>query len=349
MDDPRDRVTETAFRIAPELLGARLATPKRRLFALLLDLMLAATLAELGGGFFVGIVAAVLFYRVIMRSGRSRPLRRVGRSVVALFGAIFIFGLAVVLTQSADTPPPEDLATGIDSLGVRLALSEAERLMAPVGGSLDDVLPPEVAAVLEPFTATHPDTLSPEGRAEGAAVLHAFADAFASRDSVALDSLHATVRDLVAGAELHRRAQTITTLETRLARLKKENERLTEEIEHPSFLRSLKALAADFGLSLGWFGLYFTLVPAWWNGYTPGKRLFRIRVYRLDARPMTLWAAFERFGGYAAGLATGLLGFAQVFWDPNRQGIHDKISGTVVVRMKDARTVLRMRVAEEAG
>ena len=344
MDDPRDRVTETAFRIAPELPGARLATPKRRLFALLLDLMLAATLAELGGGFFVGIVGAVLFYRVVMRSGRSRPLRRVGRSVVALFGAIFIFGLAVVLTRGGETssPTPEDLAGGIDSLEVRLALSKVERETASLGGSLDAVLPTEVAAMLEPFLATHPDTLSPEGRAAAAATLHAFADAFAKRDSVALDSLHATVRDLVAGAELHRRAQTITTLETRLVRLKKENERLTEEVEHPSFLRSLKALAADFGLSLGWFGLYFTLVPAWWDGYTPGKRLFRIRVYRLDGRPMTLWAAFERFGGYAAGLATGLLGFAQVFWDPNRQGIHDKISGTVVVRMKDARTILYM-------
>jgi uncharacterized RDD family membrane protein YckC len=36
-------------------------------------------------------------------------------------------------------------------------------------------------------------------------------------------------------------------------------------------------------------------------------------------------------GGYAAGFATGLLGFAQVFWDANRQGIHDRIVGTVVI------------------
>ncbi len=344
MDDPRDRVTETAFRIAPELLGARLATPKRRALALLLDLMLAATLAELGGGFFVGIVAAVLFFRLVMRSGRSRPLRRVGRSVVALFGAIFIFGLAVVLTRGDGTSPSDSPGRWdwSDSAAVSQALSEIERKYVPPDRRLDALLPTEVAAMLESFTATPPDTLSPEGRVAAAAALHAFGDAFAARDSVALDSLHATVRDLVAGAELHRRAQAITTLETRLGRLKKENERLTEEVEHPSFLRSLKALAADFGLSLGWFGLYFTLVPAWWDGYTPGKRLFRIRVYRLDGRPMTLWAAFERFGGYAAGLATGLLGFAQVFWDPNRQGIHDKISGTVVVRMKDARTVLRI-------
>jgi uncharacterized RDD family membrane protein YckC len=25
------------------------------------------------------------------------------------------------------------------------------------------------------------------------------------------------------------------------------------------------------------------------------------------------------------------LGFAQIYWDPNRQGIHDKVAGTVVI------------------
>ena len=44
---------------------------------------------------------------------------------------------------------------------------------------------------------------------------------------------------------------------------------------------------------------------------------------RLDGQPITWWHAFERTGGYAAGLATGTLGFAQVYWDPNRQAIHD--------------------------
>ena len=37
-----------------------------------------------------------------------------------------------------------------------------------------------------------------------------------------------------------------------------------------------------------------------------------------------------RAGGYAAGLATGTLGFLQIYWDPNQQAIHDKIAGTVV-------------------
>jgi hypothetical protein len=54
-------------------------------------------------------------------------------------------------------------------------------------------------------------------------------------------------------------------------------------------------------------------------------------VVRLDREPLTWRTAFERVGGYAAGLATGLLGFAQGMWDSNRQAIHDRIAGTVVI------------------
>ncbi|MND03597.1 hypothetical protein D3C83_234990 [compost metagenome] len=42
--------------------------------------------------------------------------------------------------------------------------------------------------------------------------------------------------------------------------------------------------------------------------------------------------AFTRYGGYAAGLATGSIGFLRLLWDPNLQAIEDKIAGTVVVK-----------------
>lgn len=92
-----------------------------------------------------------------------------------------------------------------------------------------------------------------------------------------------------------------------------------------------KALLDDLGIGLGWAALYFTVFPAWWNGQTPGKKALGIRVVQLDGTPISLWEAFERCGGYGAGLATGLLGFMQVWWDPNRQAIHDKIAETVVI------------------
>lgn len=49
--------------------------------------------------------------------------------------------------------------------------------------------------------------------------------------------------------------------------------------------------------------------------------LLGVRVLRLDGEPITWWTSFERFGGYVAGFATGLLDF-----------LHDKIVDTVVVR-----------------
>jgi len=102
--------------------------------------------------------------------------------------------------------------------------------------------------------------------------------------------------------------------------------------------RSLLTAAADlgktFGLTFGWAGVYFTLLTAWCGGRTVGKFAMGTRVVRLDGKPMTSMDAFVRNGGYAAGLATGLIGFMSIFWNANRQAIHDRMTGTVVVLNK---------------
>lgn len=105
-----------------------------------------------------------------------------------------------------------------------------------------------------------------------------------------------------------------------------------ERAENRGIVKSIMGFLDELGLGFGWMGLYFTAFLSLWRGQTPGKKLLGVRVVRLNGQPMTLWTSFERFGGYAAGLVTGLLGFAQVFWDRNRQMIHDKIVETVVVR-----------------
>lgn len=94
----------------------------------------------------------------------------------------------------------------------------------------------------------------------------------------------------------------------------------------------LSKIVDELGFGFGWGTIYLTILTSWWKGQTVGKRLMKIRVLRLDGEPITWWEAFDRAGGYAAGLATGFLGFAQIFWDANRQCIHDRISGTVVVK-----------------
>ncbi|MBA4160151.1 MAG: RDD family protein, partial [Gemmatimonadetes bacterium] len=156
----------------------------------------------------------------------------------------------------------------------------------------------------------------------------AYADAAAAGDSIAADSLRTRLA-LSLGAD------TLRSLEARIQGLRTEVDSLREEREPEAgggIVAYLRGLLDDPGVGFGWSTLYFTLFLAVWRGQTPGKRLLGIRVVRLNGKPITWWASFERFGGYAAGLATGLLGFLQIFWDRNRQAIHDKIMETVVVR-----------------
>lgn len=101
-----------------------------------------------------------------------------------------------------------------------------------------------------------------------------------------------------------------------------------------SIIELFKGIIDDLGLGFGWAALYFTVFTSWWQGKTPGKRLMNIRVLQLDGTPLSLWDSFGRYGGYGAGFATGLLGFLQIYWDPNRQAIQDKISATVVIDEK---------------
>jgi hypothetical protein len=78
--------------------------------------------------------------------------------------------------------------------------------------------------------------------------------------------------------------------------------------------------------------LYFTLFTAGRHRGTLGKRLFRIRVVRLDNRSLSYWESFERFGGYLASVGTCGIGLLDIWRDPNRRLAHDRISNTVVIR-----------------
>lgn len=110
-----------------------------------------------------------------------------------------------------------------------------------------------------------------------------------------------------------------------------------QEKAPPSFLAYIQGFLADLGLSFGFSAMYFTVMTAWYRGQTPGKKLLGIKVIKLDGSTMGLWESFGRYGGYGAGLATGLLGFLQMFWDNNRQAIQDKISETLVVDARRAK------------
>jgi uncharacterized RDD family membrane protein YckC len=82
----------------------------------------------------------------------------------------------------------------------------------------------------------------------------------------------------------------------------------------------------------GTAALYFTFLTTGLCPGTLGKRLFGIRVVRLDNRPLGLWESFERFGGYLASVGTFGFGLFDHWREPNRRLVHDRISNTVVIR-----------------
>lgn len=142
----------------------------------------------------------------------------------------------------------------------------------------------------------------------------------------------------VGADSLEALADSLDTLSHALAGERRRRERAQAALEAregsvgSGFVELLRDIWDQAGSAIGLWSIYFTVTLTVFGGRTVGKRVTGLRVRRLDGEPMGWWSAFERSGGYAAGVATGLLGFAQVFWDANRQCVHDKIVGTVVVR-----------------
>jgi uncharacterized RDD family membrane protein YckC len=68
------------------------------------------------------------------------------------------------------------------------------------------------------------------------------------------------------------------------------------------------------------------------NGQTPGKSLMKIRVIKTDGSPIQDTDAILRYVGYYINSLVFGLGWIWALFDPNKQGWHDKIANTYVVR-----------------
>jgi uncharacterized RDD family membrane protein YckC len=78
--------------------------------------------------------------------------------------------------------------------------------------------------------------------------------------------------------------------------------------------------------------LYFTCFVAVW-GQTPGKMILGLRVVPERQGNMTFGVAFLRWVGYIVSSFFFYFGFLWIAFDPRKQGWHDKIAGTLVVRV----------------
>jgi uncharacterized RDD family membrane protein YckC len=87
-------------------------------------------------------------------------------------------------------------------------------------------------------------------------------------------------------------------------------------------------------VDMAFMGVIFVLLWIFFNA-TPGKMLFRAVI--VDARTLKAPAAWQnifRYLGYFVSLIPFGLGFLWIGFDSKKQGWHDKLAGTVVIRGK---------------
>lgn len=203
----------------------------------------------------------------------------------------------------------------------------------------DEVLPAEAIVALDAAVETTAARM--ENRAPRSAPLIARDDSLAAlrlaqagADSAAA-ALEAALGDsaLVAARDTIRQLNAqVAELESDLALEEGRREAAEERLDRGAVRWVLSSVSDELGLGLGWLGLYFTAFLVLGGGQTPGKKLFRLRVIRLDGSAIGWWTALQRFGGYSASVFTGLLGFAEMIWDDNRQALQDKLVHTVVIQ-----------------
>jgi uncharacterized RDD family membrane protein YckC len=70
-----------------------------------------------------------------------------------------------------------------------------------------------------------------------------------------------------------------------------------------------------------------------WKGTTVGGVVLNLKVVRLDDKPVTITVALVRGLAAAFSVVVLFLGFLWMIWDREKQTWHDKIAGTVVIRL----------------
>ncbi len=341
--DRRACITPEAFHVATWMYGLPLARPWRRLAAIGIDAVVVAVIAQ-SGGLLLAVALTMLAYgwlrardRARSGTGRGLPAMLRGFAVLVLFFAVLTISESVMMRLHGDGEP--DGAPAVTG-GTDYALSPTDAaelaLLLVAARACDDA-----DCRRKVF-----DELAEGVDRRGGPVEQRRAALVELADVVAADATEVEQLRTVAAQRPERVPPGPVEPDPAApaAAGTPANAPLAPDGSF-SILRTLQALAADLGFSLGWGAVYFTLLTVYWNGQTLGKRWLGIRVVSLGGQALRYGDAFDRYGGYAAGFATGLLGFLQVYWDPNRQAIHDKVAFTAVIRDADGQAVDRARRA----
>ncbi len=305
--ESREIVTPYAFKVCPNLLGVPLATPLRRLLAIAIDAMVVSALA---GASLLALIPVLVFL-----GWRRWQVRATKHLVLLVIAGLFLVPTAQLAPEYITEKEQAETANiDKDSLVQLAGLALAVR----------------------------------QDRCELACMDAAFADTAKALAQNKVPKRIATdaLKEIMSATDYDEAAQPLV-----LAKILADYPEIAEqtapqakpvEVEKSWFtppegvhsvLEWAKGILSDLGIGVGWMVFYFTLCVSWANGQTIGKLLLGIQVTQLDGEPLSLFNSFSRQGGYGAGIATGLLGFLQIFWDPNRQAIQDKVSSTVVIRL----------------
>lgn len=86
-----------------------------------------------------------------------------------------------------------------------------------------------------------------------------------------------------------------------------------------------------------------------WRGQTPGKMAVGIKVIRTDSSPLTWQCALLRYLGYIVSAMILFIGFIWIAFDSRKQGIHDRIADTYVVKLPVRQVVLTQSFARSGA
>jgi uncharacterized RDD family membrane protein YckC len=114
------------------------------------------------------------------------------------------------------------------------------------------------------------------------------------------------------------------------------------------FLIGVLFIQAYFSLYIGEFSVMSFMTALWFttllinilyfsyfhgtSGQTPGKMIMDLKVVQLTGGKMTLGLGFLRWVGYIFSALFSGLGFIWIAFDRKKQGWHDKLAKTVVIR-----------------
>jgi len=318
--ETREVITPYAFEVDNALLGLPLASPTRRASAMIIDVALIFLAAKLSATI-IAFVAAMAFYKGTAQQYLPK-MSSVWRRILKIVAASILFVSALaVLSIGIDYLEGDDSDQGLTVQGLKIQ---------------DDIQLTSTEKKQVNAYLVQTDDESCEQSCQQSALDNLIGQVpkLAEMDDLQNPQLAKAFLQLLVLGENN---------ELKLAQLIEDKPAQTTK---HSILQWGKGIIKDLGLGFGWAAVYFTLFSLLWRGQTPGKKLCNTRVVALSGESLGLLDCFGRYGGYGAGFATGLLGFLQVYWDPNRQAIQDKISATVVIQ-GNVNQVVNVQTVEE--